>query len=332
MLRQKDLLNGMFRRPSLLLLGGMILTLSCVNLAPVHQPSHTDSFDLKSHPLAGSIWSAKDHRFVGLFEFSHLIFNSQTVLIGEVHDNPQHHEWQANIMKELVKTPTVLGFEQLSSFQQSSLDEYLTNNHQNPSGIGRAVLWEQSGWPPFTIYLPIFEVALTNHWQILGMMFPKEKMKPVYQKGAAAVLPAAAMAILNPENFSPETKNEMAKLMYLAHCSMMPQDKMMPMVRVQIAKDAYMAHQISTAAKEKRAVIIAGNGHVRKDWGIPHFLQKIGRKGQQTVISIVEVDKGKLDPSLYMESSPRLSDFVIFTASYQRKDPCESLKHPKPKN
>jgi uncharacterized iron-regulated protein len=57
------------------------------------------------------------------------------------------------------------------------------------------------------------------------------------------------------------------------HCDLLPEHQVLPMTRVQIARDLAMAQTISTAAaRGKTVVLLAGSGHVLPQLGVPRHL------------------------------------------------------------
>ena len=65
------------------------------------------------------------------------------------------------------------------------------------------------------------------------------------------------------------------------------------MVGAQIFKDQVMAHELRSQAGFKQGVLVAGNGHIRKDYGVPMFL-----KGTVS-IAFLEVQENKTELSDY---------------------------------
>ncbi|WP_410522805.1 ChaN family lipoprotein, partial [Parvimonas micra] len=55
------------------------------------------------------------------------------------------------------------------------------------------------------------------------------------------------------------------------HCGKMPSDLMPGMIRAQIARDVWMETLIARQAGHA-VVLLAGNAHVRRDLGVPHWL------------------------------------------------------------
>lgn len=57
------------------------------------------------------------------------------------------------------------------------------------------------------------------------------------------------------------------------HCGLLPERQIVPMTRVQLARDAAMARTVLAARQAgKTVLLIAGNGHVDRELGVPTHL------------------------------------------------------------
>jgi len=77
------------------------------------------------------------------------------------------------------------------------------------------------------------------------------------------------------------------------------------------------------------AILIAGNGHVRADRGVPWHLRQRARETPVTTVLLMEVEDGQTEPADYVPRGPDgrpAADHVIFTPRAERADPCEALR------
>ena len=77
-----------------------------------------------------------------------------------------------------------------------------------------------------------------------------------------------------------------------AHCGQLPEPLIAGMFRVQRARDAMMADRLATVAGRAGGVLIAGNGHVRNDWGVPWYLARIRPTARTLSVGMIEVRDG----------------------------------------
>ncbi|MGH6914009.1 MAG: ChaN family lipoprotein, partial [Geminicoccales bacterium] len=97
-------------------------------------------------------------------------------------------------------------------------------------------------------------------------------------------------------------------------------DVVIGMMRVQRARDAMMADRLAATSGKAGGVLIAGNGHVRKDRGVPWYLARLRPDARSVSIGLLEVQDDVLEPP------PDLPyDYVWFTPRIDDSgDPCET--------
>ncbi|MDO8862827.1 ChaN family lipoprotein [Haliea sp. E1-2-M8] len=278
-----------------------------------------------AHPLLDQIWSTAAQGFIGMDELRHALANADYVLLGENHDNPAHHKLQAQIIASLAwPDPAVAGFEQIHTEQATALEAWLQSAPDGTSGLDTALDWEQSGWPDWALYEPVFAAVLARGWRPLDLMFPAATVRAVFSGGIDAALRSDVIEQLQPDAlFSPEQRLEMQALMADSHCGRIPSEHMAAMVDVQIARDAHMAWRLATS--DKRAVVITGNGHARRDWGVPLFLQQLRPEAKIVSITLTELAADRREPGAYATARPTWTDFTLFTAAQDRGDPCAGI-------
>jgi uncharacterized iron-regulated protein len=99
------------------------------------------------------------------------------------------------------------------------------------------------------------------------------------------------------------------------------------MVNAQRARDMTMASALVTHA-DRGGILIAGRGHVRRDFGVPIYLAHWLPKASILSIGFVEVLEDRTTPSQYEELTSEIAkpfDIVWFTAKQERSDPCEGM-------
>ena len=56
----------------------------------------------RNHPLAGRIWDVSSDRFIDRETLVERLARADFVLLGERHDNPDHHMLQAEVLRSLI--------------------------------------------------------------------------------------------------------------------------------------------------------------------------------------------------------------------------------------
>jgi len=95
-------------------------------------------------------------------------------LLGERHDHPEHHEFQAWLLRRMLESgrrPAV-AFEMLDTTQAPALAPPPRDLAARRAGLGDAVGWRASGWPEWRLYQPIAEIALAAGLPVVAANLP----------------------------------------------------------------------------------------------------------------------------------------------------------------
>ena len=281
------------------------------------------------HPLSGRIWDVSSARFIDRQSLITRLARADFLLLGERHDNPDHHLLQAEVLRRLIalgRRPAV-GFEMFGLDDAGAIANHLGLAPNDADGLGRAVNWNKSGWPDWAMYQPIAEVALQARLRIVATNLPRAAARKMNSDGLTAFEPSVRGELGLDRSLSDAMFATMATDIRDSHCGYASEGSVKAMVGVQRARDAQMAQSLIAASDPDGAILVAGAGHVRKDYGIPVYLA--AKAGGKQVISIafLEVDKQKSEPRNYALANGRLPfDYVWFTARVDDEDPCEKFK------
>ena len=283
----------------------------------------------RDHPLVGKIWSPSQARFVEPADLLRAATRADFVLLGETHDNADHHLLQAWLLRAIVdagRRPAV-AFEMLGTDQQADLDRALAGP-ATADDVRKAVRWDESGGWSFDFYRPLFELALVAKLPIVAANLPRDMAREVARKGGDA-LPEKLRARLARDEPLPEAvRAALRKEMSDSHCGALPESMLDPMALVQRAWDAHMAERLEEAGTERGGVLVTGSGHARTDRVQAHLARDL--PGRSVVsVSFQEVVSKRAEPAQYVEDygTPTLPfDYVVFTPGAKREDPCEKLR------
>jgi uncharacterized iron-regulated protein len=286
----------------------------------------------RAHPLVGRIWDTRARAFVEPASVFERAARAHFVLLGEKHDNPDHHRLQALVLEREVaagRRPRV-AFEMLDVDAQRVVDAYLAEPGASASGFAGAVAWEAGGWPPFRDYQPIFEVAFRARLPIIAANLEHERARALVHGGLAALSPERVAWLGLERPFPPALERSLEAELGEDHCGMLPLSLLAPMALAQHARDAQMARALLDGGSDTPGVLIAGGGHVRRDRGVPYYL---ALNGETSVLALdfIEVEPGETEPSRYAPSAPDGApavDLLWFTPRANDDDPCKALRHP----
>ena len=235
---------------------------------------------------------------------------AQVVVLGEVHDNPQHHLNQARAVRALA--PAAVVWEMLTPAQAAAMPE----DRSDAAAVAAALGWEGTGWPDFALYFPIVQAAgAARHY---GAGVPRVAAREAFGHGAAAVFgaDAARFGLNRPLPVEEAALREADQ--FAAHCEAMPREMMGGLVEAQRLRDAALARATLQARAETGVpvAVITGSGHARTDWGMPAALAVAAPE-----VSVLTLGQAESDPG---PEAPW--DLWIVTEPIERPDPCESLR------
>ncbi len=253
------------------------------------------------------------------------------VLLGEIHDNPDHHLIQSDIIGGLAKLgakPSVV-FEMIPQGFADILARFETGKDKDLTTLAERLEWSQRGWPDFSLYRPIFESAVANDLPIRAGNLDRETVRAIAKDGVTA-LSDADVRRWGLDDPMPEAQSaELAETIREAHCGLMPDAAIAPMTLVQRARDGALAEAMIGAVGETgSAVLIAGSGHVRNDWAVPAILAEREPQARAVSVQMVEVAEGEGRPGDYglTPATPAPFDFTIFTPRQNVGDRCAELR------
>src|SRR5262245_7608198 len=289
-----------------------------------------ESKEEQKHPLVGRIWDVKAGSFISEDTLAARLVASRFVLLGERHDNPDHHVLQAKLVRgmfEAGRRPAV-GFEMLSTDDAPAVVRYLARSPKDATGLGDAVNWSRSGWPEWRYYQPIAQAALDANVPIVATTLSRVATDAIRRNGLPGLGPAL-MSQLRLAEPSPDTRLAMTRELRESHCGQVPEDMVDRMADIQWARDARIAASLARGGQRDGAVLIAGAGHVRNDRGVPLHLARHVQGVTITSVAMVEVDGAATKPGDYAQrfgSDTLPFHYVWFTPKIDEADPCEKLK------
>lgn len=304
----------------------------------------------RDHPLAGKIYATGSGGgsagLVPVQELARSMALARFTLLGEVHDNPDHHQWQAWGIRAISKLRgarivegaaqlDLIAMEMIRVDQQPALDKFYGRNvpvprPKQPEALGHLLEWDKSGWPDFAMYSPIVAQARYEQIVIVPASPSLQLGRKVSKDWDNALSEGELTRLKLDQEFSPDLQNALVEEIRDSHCGLMPERAFHPMSRVQRFRDATMADALLSAGPYKGGILIAGNGHVRRDRGVPYFLMARGIPSASIIsVAHVEVRTGGDDPATYVPTAPDGTpavDFVVFTPRVDRPDPCEKMR------
>lgn len=237
------------------------------------------------------------------------IRQQDVVLLGEVHDNPRHHELRGQLLRALAPQQPYVVAEQLEygkRYQpQGALLDDLTR-----AGFS-AKSWD---WP---LHEPLFRSIAEAGITLVGGNLALESARKVVREGEAALPPAFAASIKDAP-LAAEASQTLDQDLLDGHCGHL-KASMLPGMRLsQRARDAAMFSALQEGPADRLKVLLAGNGHLRSDYGVPVMLQQLSPQQKWLSIAFIEQDAAE-DPKPELQQR---HTHAWITPAHARPDPC----------
>jgi len=219
----------------------------------------------------------------------------RAVLLGEHHDNRDHHRWQLQVLAGLyaLRQDLAIGFEMFPQEVQPVLDKWVAGE------LSEEELLKQSNWfgnwnfdPAF--YMPLFHFARLNHIPMIALNVSRTLFQEVQKKGWDAVPVEDRQGITDP---APPLRAyvEMLASSFVQHHpgpkghrektlqQFSPEEKraFKRFVQGQQLWDRAMAQNLAAVAQRDKAPLVVGimgSGHMMDGFGVPHQLSALGVK------------------------------------------------------
>ncbi|MEW6461347.1 MAG: ChaN family lipoprotein [Pseudomonadota bacterium] len=230
------------------------------------------------------------------------------VVVGEQHDNPDHHALQLWLSRELAaqRPQGSVLLEMLSPSQQTRVDQVRgeTRAGRPPLDAIRALAW-QPGWD-WAMYGALVRYQLRQPYPLLAANLDREEIMRIYQQRPALQGQASTAAAV---------QQRLQRDIRESHCGLLPESQVPAMLAVQQQRDRRMAEALLAAPRP--SLLLAGAFHARKDLGVPLHLADLGAGQGNASLMLAEVGR-QVDASM--------ADYVWFTAAQPEQDHCAKLR------
>ena len=241
---------------------------------------------------------------------------SDVVLLGEIHDNPRHHELRAQLLREPALKQRNIIAEHLDAGQVVGAGDMLLSRLEQAG-------FDATGWQ-WPLHQPLFAAALDQGMTVYGGNLPRDQTRVVF-KSRGSSLGVGLQALLLHAPLSDDSLAALRREIDEGHCGALPAMMFEGMMAVQRARDASMANELM---QHLPAVLLSGNGHAWKHLGVPHILAA-NRPGMRS-LSVLFLEHGPFADAEaqaeWLQSWQGKADYVWVTPPVSRPDPCLSLQ------
>jgi uncharacterized iron-regulated protein len=279
--------------------------------------------------LGPRIWYVRESRFVTETQLVEALVAARYRLLGEMHDNPAHHEIRARLIAAIAAT----GARPAVVFEQFDLDYDAALIAAQAAGADSEQLADAGRldrrawlWP---MHKPIVEAALAAHLPVRAGNLSRAQLRGDSLTAAEKDANAIWYARLHAARWTEAQAAQLSADIFESHCRKLPESVVPRLVLAQRMRDAAMAQALVDDATPDGAILIAGDDHVRADLGVPVYLHAPGLAGteaQSVSLGLVEAsaedDHAADSPRQVVADHPGF-DYIWLTPPAAREDPCE---------
>jgi uncharacterized iron-regulated protein len=254
--------------------------------------------------------------------WDHRLHGDAWVLLGEVHDNAQQHQLRLATLQRAFASGwrPAIAMEQFDRERQADIDRARRErpgDAQHLIDVAAPSAKRGGGGWNWAFYRPFVELALRYDVPLIAANLSNADTARIVRGGYAAVFGAAEIAALGLDAPAPpELQAAQEREIDMGHCHALPRSMWPRMAKAQFARDAIMAEVVRRSAQAGGVVLLAGNGHVRRDIGVPRWLGPANTR----IFSV-----GYLE--ITDDSTPvGAFDAVVRTAAAERADPCAEFE------
>ena len=253
--------------------------------------------------VAAGTWSDADSNIVKQTTLLKTLAKQQVVLLGEDHENAQHHRWQLHTIAKLhaIQPDMMLAFESFPRNTQPILDSWVAGKLSEKQFLDQ-VNWQKIWTYNPDYYLPLFYFARMHRIPMIAMNVNRSLVAEVSQKGWKNIPPEQREGITDPAP-AQTAYLEMLADIFSQHmpggghghgtdpsanidvAAMLNNPGFQRFSQGQLLWDRAMAEAIhKNHPRSKLTVAIVGAGHIMGGYGIPHQLNDLGIKKIKTLM------------------------------------------------
>jgi uncharacterized iron-regulated protein len=232
---------------------------------------------------------------------------ADVLLIGEQHDAPAHHALERTAVETLAARSGLAAL--AVEMAEEGHDTAGLPPTATEAQVRAALHWDEAAWP-WSDYAATVMAAVRAGVPVVGANLPRARMRDAMADVSLdAQLPDAAL-------------RAQRDAVRDGHCGLLPEAQIVPMTRIQVARDRAMAQVVAKARRPGRTVLlIAGAAHVDRRQGVPQHLPVDVTVRSLRLLAADAGDEGAT-------ASTDRHDVTWRTAPLPAKDYCAGVRRP----
>jgi uncharacterized iron-regulated protein len=248
-------------------------------------------------------------------QFINEIASKKIIFVGEVHDNPEHHLIQTQIIQALIDIhgPVTVAMEIFQKPQQPILDQYLRGDLTEGDFL-RKVNWRNEWGVDYHFYRPILLTAKQNKSNVLAINAPRDIVKKVARHGVKSLDATERQKLAKEIDLSNKAHRDYVQRIYTHHAHK-DLKRFDYFYEAQCVWEDSMAQNLAEYLKRNggKIIVIIGNGHIVNRFGVP-----------ERTIWRLPVSMATVMPYAMNEDegfTKEIADYVWVTPRYPRRSP-----------
>lgn len=241
---------------------------------------------VRGHFAEGRIIDLEKEKSISFDELMNDLEGMELIFVGEVHDNPEHHLIEVQILQALMarNEGLTVAMEFFDVTQQPVMDRYLEG------GLSETAFLKDVGWAggwsfPYHFYRALIFPARERGIRLIGINLPAKVVRKVARSGLESLTPEEKAYTAREIDLNNEAHRAYLHEVYKDH----PHDDLDNFdyfYQAQCVWEETMAENIARDLKENpgKMVVFTGNSHIVNRFGIP---ERVLRRIQVKTATVV---------------------------------------------
>jgi len=242
---------------------------------------------IPGHFGKGRIIDLKEGKSISFEQLIDQLQPKELIFVGEVHDNPEHHLIQVQILQALMARygPLTVAMEFFDETRQPVLDRYMEEEVSETVFL-RDVDWDKSWSFPYHFYRPIIFLSKQKGRALLGINAPHNIVRKVARSGLDSLTPEERDQVAKEINLDNQPHRDYLSEVFKKHSRHHQLKNFDYFYQAQCVWEETMAENIARYLTDNKGkmVVFAGNGHITDRFGMP---ERVLRRLQVSLATIV---------------------------------------------
>jgi uncharacterized iron-regulated protein len=218
---------------------------------------------------ADSILSGKTGTLISYAEMLKDLANAQVIYIGENHTDPVHHRIQLQVIQDVTaRHQTAVGMEMIDHTYQTVLDKW-SQGELNDQAFLEKTQWYANWGYDFDLYRGIFETIRDNHTPLIALNLPFHIPPKIAVGGIDNLMPEDASHLPKTITLTDPDHRTYIESIFNMH-KFKGRDNFEYFYEAQCTWEDTMADAIAKHLTTLKMIVLSGNGHIIKKFGIPN--------------------------------------------------------------